>query len=130
MKISTVLILATLALGSLVTITVLAQNPHFMSCTSNGVDNSGSTSGCFDIAGLGAGASSTITATAQATAVYGCLNRGGQCPNSKVESTGTVSGSQTVKAGRNGRATGCIPLSPPPPPSSLNCPNGQKLVLV
>src|SRR5204862_3253549 len=117
-----------IALGFMA-ITVLAANAHFMSCSST-VDSSGDLSVSFRIAGLGAGASDTITATTTVTATWGCLNGGQQCPNAanKFTTTEELTGSLTVTAGHNGSASGTISLSPATPTNF--CPNGQRLVLI
>lgn len=128
MKRLSIIILATLALTSFVANTVRAQNPHFLRCSSSSPDNSGDLSACFRIAGLG-GTTVNVTATANATAVYACLNHGEHCPSAANKSTTTAqvqaNGTFTVT---NGQAKGCLALSPPP--STLTCPNGQKFVLV
>jgi len=73
-----------------------------------------------------------ITASTTATAVYGCINKGGQCPNAanKSSSSGTVTASGTFTPDKNGRASGCLTLTPPPPVNSFNCPGGQTMVLI
>src|SRR5438067_5914252 len=129
MKRRNIITLAAVALSSLVAITVLAQNPHFMRCSSS-VDSNGNLSVSFRIAGLGAGASDTITATTTATATWGCLNGGQQCPNAanKFTSSQQLSGDLTVTAGHNGSASGTISLSPATPANF--CPHGQRMVLI
>src|SRR6266566_7892897 len=118
-----------IALASFMAITVLAANAHFMSCSST-VDSSGDLSVSFRIAGLGAGASDTITASTTATSTWGCLNGGQQCPNAanKFTSSEQISGQLTVTAGHNGSASGTITLSPKQPANF--CPHGQKMVLI
>jgi len=118
-----------IALASFMAITVLAANAHFMSCSST-VDSSGDLSVSFRIAGLGAGASDTITATTTATSTWGCLNGGQQCPNAanKFTSSDQITGQLTVTAGHNGSASGTITLGPKQPANF--CPHGQKMVLI
>ena len=129
MKKLSILTLTMIALSGFMAITVLAQNAHFMSCSSS-VANNGSLSVSFRIAGLGAGASDTITATTIATSTWGCLNHGQQCPNAanKFTSTDQLTGDLTVTAGHNGSASGTITLSPQRPANF--CPNGQQMVLI
>jgi len=129
MKRSKIITLAAITLSSLVAITVLAQNAHFMKCDSS-LDSGGNLSVSFRIAGLGAGASDTITANATATSTWGCLNGGNQCPNAanKFTESEQLSGQLTVTAGHNGSASGTIHLSPSRP--SDICPKGQRLVLI
>src|SRR5438046_10582419 len=124
-----ILTLAVIALSSFTAITVLAQNAHFMSCSSS-TNSSGSLSVSFRIAGLGGGASDTITASTTATSTWGCLNGGQQCPNAanKFTSSEKLSGDLTVTAGHNGSASGTISLSPARPADF--CPHGQRMVLI
>jgi hypothetical protein len=127
-----ILTITMLALPSFMAITALAQNPHFLSCSASGVNDDGSLSVGFKIAGLGSNQSLTVTASATATVVYGCLNHGQQCPNAanKISVTGNVSASGTFTSGKNGQITASLTVDPPPPPSTFSCPNGQDLVLV
>src|SRR5512132_1627739 len=81
MKKLSILTLTMIALSSFMAITVWAASPHFINCSASGVNDDGSLTACFKIAGLGANQSLTVTALATATAVYGCLNGGQQCPN-------------------------------------------------
>jgi|SRR4029453_17770042 hypothetical protein len=129
MKKLSILILTMIALSSFVATTVRAQNAHFMRCDSS-VESSGDLSVSFRIAGLGAGASDTITASTTATSTWGCLNGGQQCPNAanKFTETEQISGQLTVTAGHNGSASGTIHLGPTRPDNF--CPHGQKMVLI
>jgi hypothetical protein len=129
MKKLSILTLTMIALSSFMAITVLAQNAHFMSCSSS-VNPNGSLSVSFRIAGLGGGASDTITASTTATSTWGCLNGGQQCPNAanKFTSSDQITGQLTVTAGHNGSASGTITLSPKQPANF--CPHGQKMVLI
>jgi hypothetical protein len=128
MKKLSIISLTMIALSGFMVTSVWAQNPHFLRCSSSSPDNSGDVSACFRIAGLG-GDTVNVTATANATAVYACLNHGDHCPSAANKSTTTAqvqaNGTFTVT---NGQAKGCLALSPPP--STLTCPNGQKFVLV
>jgi hypothetical protein len=129
MKKLSILTLTMIALSGFMAITVLAQNAHFMSCSSS-TNSSGSLAVSFRIAGLGGGASDTITASTHATSTWGCLNGGQQCPNAanKFTSSEDITGQLTVTAGHNGSASGTISLSPSRP--SNFCPRGQKMVLI
>jgi cytochrome c-type biogenesis protein CcmE len=69
-----------LALTSFMAITALAQNAHFLSCGASGVNADGSLNVSFKIAGLGNNVTLTVTASATADAVYGCLNGGETMP--------------------------------------------------
>jgi len=107
----------------------LAASPHFISASASGPNASGSLTVPFKIAGLGANETITVTATADATAVYACQNNAGNFPNAanKQQVSGPVSDSGQFTSGKNGQITGSLTLSPPP--STLNCPSGQHEVL-
>jgi hypothetical protein len=118
-----------IALGFMA-ITVWAASPHFISCSARGVNNDGSLDVCFKIAGLGDNQFVTVTASATADAVYACLNHGQQCPNAanKVSVHSDVSSQGRFPSGKNGQVTACLSIDPPP--TELDCPGGQRLVLV
>jgi hypothetical protein len=130
MKKLSILTLAVVALGGFMAITVFAQNAHFMSCSSSTDNSTGCLSVSFRIAGLGAGATDTITASTTAHETWGCLNHGQQCPNAanKFTTSEELTGDVTVQAGHNGSASGHISLCPTKP--SFKCPGGQQLVLI
>jgi hypothetical protein len=130
MKRLSILIFAVLALTSFMAINVRAASPHFINCSASGVNDDGTLNECFKIAGLGDNQTLTVTASATADAVYGCLNHGQQCPNAanKVEVEADVSASGDFTSGKNGQITACLAVDPPP--TTLMCPNGQELVLV
>ena len=107
----------------------LADNPHFLSATAS-VDNNGNLVCAFKEAGLGNTVSTTnITCSADATAVYACLNGGGKHPQAANKETvsGPVSGGGAFPV-RNGQTTGTISVAPPGA-GEFSCPNGQRLVL-
>src|SRR5206468_3722579 len=124
------LALTMVALAGFMAITVWAANAHFLRCSASGVNSDGSLNACFKIAGLGDNQSVTVTASAHADAVYGCLNHGQQCPNAanKVEVQADVSATGTFPSNKNGQVTACLTVDPPP--TTLTCPAGQNLVLV
>ena len=130
MKKLSILTLSMVALVGFMAITVWAANPHFINCSASGVNSDGTLNACFKIAGLGANQTITVTASATADAVYGCLNHGQQCPNAanKQEVHANVSVSGPFTSGKNGQITACLTVDPPP--ATLMCPNGQELVLV
>jgi hypothetical protein len=125
-----ILTITMLALSSFMVTTALAQNPHFINCSASGVNSEGSLMVCFKIAGLGSNETITITASADANATYGCLNKGAQCPNAanKVSVSGKVTATGQFTSGKNGQITGCLGVEPPS--TTLTCPPGQKLVLI
>lgn len=107
-----------------------AQNAHFIRASASGPDANGDLLVDFKIAGLGANVTTTVTASADATAVYACRNNGGNFPSDpkKREVTGPVSASDELTSGKNGQVTGSLTLMPPA--STLDCPPGQNEVLV
>jgi hypothetical protein len=125
-----ILSLAMIALASFMAITVWAANPHFINCGASGVNSNGTLRACFKIAGLGDNQLVTVTASADANATYACRNNGGNCPNAanKVDVSGTVTSQGTFPSGKNGSVDACLTVSPPP--TTLTCPGGQRLVLV
>jgi hypothetical protein len=112
------------------TAVALAQNPHFIRASASGPAANGNLSVNFKIAGLGDNVTLTVTASADATAVYACRNNGGNFPADpkKQEVSGPVSASGQFTSGRNGQITGSLTLMPPA--TTLSCPPGQRIVLV
>ncbi|MCI0438545.1 MAG: hypothetical protein L0177_05380 [Chloroflexi bacterium] len=108
----------------------VAANPHFIRADASGPDANGNLTVSFKIAGLGDTVTTTVTASADATAVYACRNNGGNFPEDpkKQEVSGPVSASGEFTSGKNGQITGSLTLSPPA--STLECPPGQNRVLV
>jgi len=109
--------------------TVFADSPHFIAAISG---LSGPSLVCtFKEAGLGnlGFASIKETCSATATALYECVNNGGNHPQAANKETVTapVSGAGFFPI-RNGQTTGSIPVAPPGP-GSFSCPGGQTLVL-
>jgi hypothetical protein len=129
MKKLNILTCTMIALGVMTT-AVWAGNPHFIKCSTSGLNSDGTLDVCFKIAGLGKNQTVTVTASADANATYGCLNGGGQCPNAanKVSVSGTVTASGSFTSGKNGQITGCLTIDPPS--TTLSCPPGQDLVFV
>jgi hypothetical protein len=127
------ILVSVLALLTMATLTapVFADSPHFISGTSG---LSGASLTCsFKEAGLGnLGVTSiSITCSANATAVYECVNGGSKHPMAANKETVTapVSGSGIFPV-RNGQTTGTLTVvSSPPGPGSFTCPSGQTLVL-
>jgi hypothetical protein len=81
------------------------------------------------IPGLGDTVTTTVTANADATALYACQNNGGNFPSDpkKQQVSGPVSASGDFTSGKNGQITDSLTLSPPA--STLDCPGGQHVVL-
>jgi hypothetical protein len=106
-----------------------AAAPHFVRASASGPNADGTLTVDFKIAGLGDTVTTTVTASADATALYACKNRGGNFPEDpkKEEVSGPVSASGEFTSGKNGQITGSLTLSPPA--STLDCPSGQRVVL-
>ena len=79
--------------------------------------------------GLGEG-DVTVQLTADATAEYACQNNGGEFPNDakKQSVSGPVSATGTFPVAKNGHVEGSLSIGAPA--STLDCPNGQTVVMV
>src|SRR5204863_8806905 len=116
MKKSSILILSVVALAGFMATTLWATSPHFLRCAASGVNPDGSLDVSFTIAGLGDNQTLTVTATAHADAIYGCLNHGQQCPNAanKQEAQQDVSATGTFRSGKNGAIRASLSAHAPP----------------
>lgn len=105
----------------------VADAPKFHSATSS-VDNAGALVVSFDERGLG-NENIDYTLTADATAVYACINGGGNHPQAAnketVNSEVSAAGSFEPK---NGRVVASLSAGPPSA-GAFSCPSGQRLVL-
>ena len=104
-----------------------ADAPKFHSATSS-VNGSGALVASFDERGLG-NTNIDYTLTADATAVFACINGGGNHPQAANKETVNAE----VSAGgsfepKNGRVQASLSAGPPSA-GSFSCPNGQRLVL-
>jgi hypothetical protein len=128
-KIGIIAVLSMLVVA-LAAVPALAQNPHFLRASASGPNAAGNLAVNFKIAGLGDNETITVTATADATAVYACQNRGGNFPSDPKKTTvsGPVSASGEFTSGQNGQVSGSLTLRPPA--TTLTCPSGQRVVLV
>jgi hypothetical protein len=106
----------------------LAVSPHFIRA-SGSLNNDGSLTVSFKEAGLGTNQNINYLLTADATATYVCVNRGGANPSAQNKTTvaGPVSATGTFNSGKNGQVTAS--LTAQPPPSDISCPPGQRLEL-
>jgi hypothetical protein len=106
----------------------LAQNEHFIFARPS-LNSNGSLTVNFKEAGLGTNQLINYTLTADATATYVCVNRGGANPSAQNKTTvaGPVSASGTFNSGKNGQVTASLTVNPPP--SDISCPPGQSLEL-
>jgi hypothetical protein len=103
----------------------LAQNAHFIRA-SGSVDNDGSLTVDFKEAGLGTNQNIDYVLSAQGTAIYVCVNRGGANPSAsnKTAVAGPVTASGTFNSGKNGQVTAS--LTALPPFEDIGCPPGQR----
>lgn len=103
----------------------LAVSPHFISASAK-VDGANLVVS-FKEAGLGNNQLITYTASADATATYVCVNKGGANPSASNKTTvsGPVSATGTFSSGKNGNIDESLTLTPPPAPSTFSCPKGQ-----
>jgi hypothetical protein len=106
----------------------LAQNEHFIRA-SGSINSDGSLTVSFKEAGLGTNQLINYRLTANATATYVCVNRGGGNPSASNKTTvaGPVTASGSFNSGKNGQVTAS--LTAQPPPSDISCPPGQSLQL-
>ena len=106
-----------------------AQNEHFIRANASLNNQTGNLTVSFKEAGLGANQNINYVLSADATATYVCVNRGGANPSAQNKTTvaGPVSASGTFNSGKNGQVTASLTVSPPP--SDITCPPGQSLEL-
>lgn len=124
-KFSAMLLAAMVALALSVSV-AFADSPHFVSASAK---LSGSNLiVTWKEAGLGTNQLINYTASADATAVYVCVNNGGANPSAKNKTTvsGPVSATGTFSSGKNGNVTASLTLNPPGP-GGFSCPSGQDL---
>lgn len=116
--------IAALAVGASVAV---AAAPQFKAATSS-VNNDGALVVNFDERGLGNG-NVDYTLTADATALYACINRGGKNPSAanKQAFEGQVSAGGSFEA-KNGRVQADLTAGPLLAPE-FTCPSGQRRVL-
>ena len=122
------LLAAALAMVLAYAVPAFAQNEHFIRA-SGSLNNNGSLTVSFKEAGLGTNQLINYTLTANATATYVCVNRGGANPSAQNKTTvaGPVSASGAFNSGKNGQVTASLTVNPPP--SDISCPPGQRLEL-
>jgi hypothetical protein len=105
-----------------------AQNEHFIRADAHLSGTNLVVS--FKEAGLGTNQLINYTASANATATYVCVNRGGANPSAqnKTDVSGPVTATGTFSSGKNGQVTASLTILPPGP-GSFSCPPGQSLEL-
>jgi len=127
------MVIVALMFAALVTSSLAwAQNSHFVRSGTAGVGDDGDLvcSG-WKIAGLGSTpVEDTVTCSANGTAIYACINHGGNHPSASNKETvsGPVSGSGTFLSGKNGTISGSVSAEAPGP-GTFSCPPGQDFVL-
>src|SRR5262245_65170414 len=104
----------------------LAVNAHFINASAT-LNSDGSLTALFKEAGLGTNQLIDYALTADGTATYVCVNKGGSNPSAQNKTTvnGPVSATDEFNSGKNGNVTGSLTVSPPP--SNISCPKGQTL---
>jgi hypothetical protein len=120
-------VLSAMVVSSLLAAAVFAAAPKFNSATSS-VNNAGALVVNFDERGLGNG-NVTYTLTADASAVFACINGGGNHPKATNKETvnAEVSAGGTFQP-KNGRIVASLTAGPPSA-GGFSCPSGQRLVL-
>ena len=121
-------LVAVCTIGMLAVPVALAQNEHFVRA-SGSLNANGSLTVAFKEAGLGTNQLINYVLSADATATYVCVNRGGANPSAQNKTTvsGPVTASGTFNSGKNGSVTASLTVMPPP--SDISCPRGQSLEL-
>lgn len=114
-------------LSVLLTASAALAAPHFASATSS-VNSDGALAVSFDERGLG-NENIDYELSADATALYACINRGGKNPSAanKQSFEGAVSEDASFEA-KNGRVIASMTAGPLPAPE-FTCPSGQRRVL-
>jgi hypothetical protein len=117
-----------LALVGLMSGAALADSPHFIRATGS-LNNDGSLTVNFKEAGLGTNQNIDYVLSADGTATWVCVNRGGANPSAQNKTTvnGPVTATGTFNSGKNGQVTASLTVNPPP--SDISCPKGQSLEL-
>nr|WSY53022.1 hypothetical protein OG999_24835 [Streptomyces sp. NBC_00886] len=123
-----------LALG-LGAVPALADSPHFIgepTCSAKTISASGATITCSGkAAGLGTGPAKVFLTADQVDVQYICVNRGGNTAPGHPAFFQNVTGPTQNITPRSGQITFRASLSTPPnPPSSQVCPNGNWRVVV
>ena len=127
-RISAVLAVSAVAVTAFLAFSASAvAAPHFQGSATSSVNNDGALVVGFDERGLG-NLNVNYTLTANATALYACINGGGKNPSAanKQAFEGQVSGSASIEP-KNGRVVASITAGPLLAPQ-FACPNGQRRV--
>jgi hypothetical protein len=127
----------------------LAGFPHFKSVTTSISTSSTGTSATttattssadltqaflevsFKEVGLGSNEGTDVLVTADASAAYACINKGGRNPKAanKMTVSAAVNAEATFTSDKNGSISGTLTTDPAPGPGDFTCSSGQTLVL-
>ena len=126
-RITATILTLLLAIGFTASAAFATNGAHFMSA-GDSVNGAGALVATFDEAGLGNGDINYVL-SADATALYACINGGGNHPKAanKQSFQGQVSQGGTFQA-KNGRVRASL-VTGPLSAGSFSCPSGQTLVL-
>jgi hypothetical protein len=123
-----IVVLTALFATAALAVPAFADSPHFIRAAGT-LNADGTVTVSFKEAGLGTNQNIDYVLSADATATYVCVNRGGANPSAQNKTTvsGPVSATGTFSSGKNGQVTASLTVSPPP--SDISCPPGQSLQL-
>jgi hypothetical protein len=117
-----------LVLVGMMSSAAFAENAHFVRASARLSGTNLIVS--FKEAGLGDNQLITFVASADGTATYVCVNRGGANPSASNKETvnGPITASGTFSSGKNGTISQSLTLSPPDS-GDFSCPPGQQLAI-
>ena len=127
MKRITITLLTLLAVASISTLVVWADNPHYRRGPSV-VDNGLTATATGSITGLGNGDVIVTLSFPDATGTTICSNKGGnQAPGQNPATPAATSGSAFIDDPKNGNLSFTVTTAPPtnPTPQAAGCPNGN-----
>lgn len=127
MKRITITLLTLLAVASISTLVVWADNPHYRRGPSV-VDNGLTATATGSITGLGNGDVIVTLSFPNATGTTTCSNKGGnQAPGQNPATPAATSGSAFIDDPKNGNLSFTVNTAPPPNPTpqAAGCPNGN-----
>lgn len=105
-------------------------NPHFIKNATSATLSGSSLVVSFKETGLPAGSSVFITASADFTGTYQCINKAGHNPSDIKKTTGgELYASGEFIVDKNGNVTDSLTLTPAAADTVLDCPSGQKATL-
>src|SRR5215216_1864019 len=116
-KIGIIAVLSLMALA-LAAVPALAAsgNPHFIKNATSATPDGNQLVVSFKETGLASGSQETVVASADAKAVYSCVNNGQNIPKDakKTTTNARVEASGVFTADRSGNISGTLTLNPPP----------------